>query len=155
METKDNRGVGDRINDLMRVYGLTVNSFASRIGGSTAKYYKLINGKSRPDFETLFSILDKFPDISAEWLLRGDGPMKKQDLISKDDAMELKAENKALQNLLIKSASAATLGKYKGVADSSKEIRRNFVLDKPFYGGAPKSFDRLFAASMPQKQALS
>lgn len=130
METKDNRGVGDRITDLMKVYGLTVNSFASKIGGSTAKYYKLINGKSRPDFETLFSVLDKFPDVSAEWLLRGEGPMRKEDLVSKDEAFELKAENKALQNLLIKSASS--MGKTKGASNHPQADREGAseLLDK-------------------------
>lgn len=36
-----------------------------------------LNGGATVTFETISSILESFPDISAEWLLRGEGEMYK------------------------------------------------------------------------------
>jgi len=118
MSTKNNHGIGDRLGDLLKVYGLNASSLSSEVGGTTAKYYKLLNGKSKPDFETIYAILNRFPDISAEWFMRGEGPMKKSDLISKEEAESLIAENKAVKQMYRDEVLKLALpGKTKGVSN--------------------------------------
>ena len=121
MITKDNRGIGDRFADILKSYGYNANSFAAEVGGTTAKYYKLLNGKSKPDYDTIYSVLNKFPEISAEWLMRGEGPMKKSAILSKEDAESLIAENRVIKTLLREEMKSMTdfMGKTKVPTKSS------------------------------------
>ncbi|MGA9651914.1 helix-turn-helix domain-containing protein [Pedobacter sp.] len=134
MEIKDNRGIGGRLSQMLKVYGLSVNALASEIGGTTAKYYKLLNGKSKPDFETIFAILDKFPEISAEWLMRGSGPMRKGELISTEEANQIITENKLMQKLYARALSenAQSVGKDKGDTKSSNRSKRVNMMAVPY-----------------------
>lgn len=68
-------GIIQRLRDLIDAKGYNVNSFAKEIGikQRTLNNYVLLN--RLPAYETLHAILDKCPDVSAEWLMRGDGPM--------------------------------------------------------------------------------
>lgn len=64
-----------RIKDLIDAKGLSVNSFAKTIGIAQTTlntYFKL---NRYPAYETLHAILHTFPDVSAEWLMRGEGDM--------------------------------------------------------------------------------
>lgn len=99
MDSKEVKSIGDRFSALLREYGMTVNAFANEVGGSTAKYYKLMNGKSKPDFDTINSVLQRFPDVSAEWFLRNEGPIRKSILISKEQAEMIVAENRAVKQM--------------------------------------------------------
>lgn len=68
--------VGDRISALLQHYGLSAYSLAAKLGyEGPQKLYKLVQNKSKPGYETLMDILNQFPELSAEWLMRGEGPM--------------------------------------------------------------------------------
>lgn len=43
--------------------------------GRSGKIYKLLNGDAKPSFDTITQILDAFPELSADWLLKGRGSM--------------------------------------------------------------------------------
>lgn len=128
MEAKENRGLAGRLSELLRVYGMSVNALAAEVGGTTAKYYKLLNGKSKPDFETIYAILDRFPEISAEWFMRNEGPMKKGDILSKEDAEILIAENRAVKAMYRQEL----LGKAKGTS-SHPQIDREGASEQLSY----------------------
>lgn len=68
--------VGDRISALLQHYGLSAYSLAAKLGyEGPQKLYKLVQNKSKPGYETLMDILNRFPELRAEWLMRGEGPM--------------------------------------------------------------------------------
>ena len=68
--------VGDRISSLMQHYGLSAYQLAKNLGyEGPQKLYKLVQNKSKPGYETLMDILDKYPELRAEWLMRGQEPM--------------------------------------------------------------------------------
>lgn len=68
--------VGDRISALLQHYGLSAYSLAAKLGyEGPQKLYKLVQNKSKPGYETLMDILNQFPELRAEWLMRGEGPM--------------------------------------------------------------------------------
>lgn len=50
--------------------------FSSIINIVQVTFNRYMNGRT-PSYEVIDSILRAFPDISAEWLLRGEGEMKK------------------------------------------------------------------------------
>lgn len=64
-----------RIKDLINAKGFTVNSFAHEIGIAQTTLSTYFKKDRFPAYETLHSILAAFPDVSAEWLMRGEGSM--------------------------------------------------------------------------------
>lgn len=72
--------VGTRINDVMSHFGLSAYQLAKNLGyEGPQKLYKLVQNKSKPGYETLMDILDHYPQLSSEWLMRGEGPMLHSD----------------------------------------------------------------------------
>ncbi len=68
-----------RIKYIIENSCLSVRCFADEIGINQQTLYKCINGRM-PSVELLQKILSTYPDISAEWLLMGEGDIKKQNL---------------------------------------------------------------------------
>ena len=64
-----------RLKELIEEKGYTVNSFAREIGIAQVTLNNYIRLNRFPAYETLHAILHTFPDISAEWLMRGEGSM--------------------------------------------------------------------------------
>ncbi len=72
----DTAAVAARLNSLFAHYELTGYQAAQILGHShSSKLYKLLNGESRPSFESMVQILGQWPEVSADWLLMGRGPM--------------------------------------------------------------------------------
>ncbi|MCM1034965.1 MAG: hypothetical protein NC229_01590 [Bacteroides sp.] len=85
--------VRQRVKDLIFT---TKKISLTSIGESSATKMQLsrqINGNTSISLGTILLILSTFPDISAEWLLRGDGDMykdvKSSDMNKKDTSEEL------------------------------------------------------------------
>ncbi|RZJ88556.1 MAG: hypothetical protein EOO60_10945 [Hymenobacter sp.] len=75
--------IGDRISELMQHYGLSAYQLAKNLGyEGPQKLYKLVQNKSKPGYETLMDILDNYPALRAEWLMRGDLPMLRSEEVS-------------------------------------------------------------------------
>lgn len=67
--------IRQRIKDVLSAKDSNPTKFSS---GDTAMQKRLsrqLNSGATITFETISSILDSFPDVSAEWLLRGRGNM--------------------------------------------------------------------------------
>lgn len=65
-----------RIKQLFEEKGLNASSAAKELGYSVpSKLYGILNGVAAPGYSTLTDILDKWPDLSADWLLMGRGEM--------------------------------------------------------------------------------
>ena len=70
-----NVNVSDRIQTILKHYGLNANSVTARLGYSTSsKMYKILQG-AEPSFPTLVDFLKEFPDVSSDWLMLGKGSM--------------------------------------------------------------------------------
>lgn len=70
------KDIVDRIKLLISLSGLTKNAYAEKIDVCAQTLYKCTNGRM-PAVELVQKILIAYPDISAEWLLMGEGEMKK------------------------------------------------------------------------------
>jgi transcriptional regulator with XRE-family HTH domain len=72
--------VTQRVNEFRKSNDLSVNAFAQSLNMNQAT----LNQQLKEDghgvtLTTISLILQAYPDLSAEWLLRGDGSMKKGD----------------------------------------------------------------------------
>ncbi|MDO7848674.1 S24 family peptidase [Hymenobacter sp. M29] len=67
---------GGRIKQLLEHYNLSTYEANNRLGyGRASKLYKLLKNEVRPGYETIVDLLASFPELSADWLLTGAGPM--------------------------------------------------------------------------------
>jgi len=68
----------ERIGDVLRYYNVTPNEMAKKIGISSTNAYNYVNGRVKePPLSFVISFLESFDEVSAEWLLRGEGEMLK------------------------------------------------------------------------------
>lgn len=68
-----------RINTLMNQKKFNFRSFGMYLGYSDTAIRNIIKKKSKPNFELTKAIVEKFPDLSADWLLTGRGEMFKNE----------------------------------------------------------------------------
>lgn len=65
----------ERIKELIAYTGLSDRAFALKCGLKQNTFSRQLNGLNEVSTQTALSILSTFPEISAEWLLRGNGEM--------------------------------------------------------------------------------
>ena len=65
----------DRIQKILQVKKLTPSAFADKIGVPRSTISHVLSGRNNPSLEFVQKILDSFPDIRTQWLVRGDGNM--------------------------------------------------------------------------------
>lgn len=68
--------VNERIKFIIVESKLTVNLFAKKIGVSQPTLKSIVDGNTKPSFDTLEKILKSYP-IDAQWLILGIGQMEK------------------------------------------------------------------------------
>ena len=78
----------NRITKLIESTGLNPTAFAAKIGVQQMTLWGQLNGKRKLSLETVLAILNAYPEVSAEWLMRGVGDMTKG-----NDAFEKRIEN--------------------------------------------------------------
>jgi plasmid maintenance system antidote protein VapI len=71
------KSVLQRIEEIMRKYNLNKSGLAKAIEMEQVTVNNYLNGTRKISFELILCIISKFPDISAEWLLRGEGAMER------------------------------------------------------------------------------
>lgn len=67
--------INQRIKALIEAKGCSVTSFSKKIGIAQTTLNNYFKYDRYPAYETLHAILHTFPDVSAEWLMRGEGEM--------------------------------------------------------------------------------
>lgn len=72
-------GVIDRIEIVKSAYGLTTRGMAVKCGMNQPTLDRMLKGINALNLNCVLSILENFQDISAEWLLRGEGEMLKSE----------------------------------------------------------------------------
>lgn len=98
----------ERIKILINQKAKSVREFASIIGVAQVTLNQQITAKRSISLETTQAILNSFEDISAEWLMRGIGPMIRQEHTTEDPRIEsmkteinlLRGENRVLREQL-------------------------------------------------------
>jgi len=71
------KSIGKRIERIKDEERLGIEEFTKMLNVSKTAYYGWLNGVSFPGSDVIITILTKFPSIKAEWLLLGNGEMRK------------------------------------------------------------------------------
>lgn len=65
----------ERIRQLLNDQELTAAAFADKLGVPRSTISHILSGRNKPSLEMVYKILDSFPDLRTEWLVRGQGLM--------------------------------------------------------------------------------
>lgn len=65
----------ERVKQIIEYYGLNTRQFEEKISASNGQIYKYLSRGGGLNSDTLAKILDKFQQISPDWLLLGKGEM--------------------------------------------------------------------------------
>ncbi len=75
--------INDRINRLITILGKHPTSFAESVGVNVTVIFNIIKGRrSKPSFDLLLKILHTYDKLNAEWLIRGEGAMWNDDVVT-------------------------------------------------------------------------
>jgi transcriptional regulator with XRE-family HTH domain len=70
----------ERLVQLLKSEGINPTRFAERIGVQRSSISHIMSGRNKPSYDFIIRILDSFPNLSPDWLLRGKGLMYKSDI---------------------------------------------------------------------------
>ena len=76
-----------RFQTILDLENLSPAQLADRLGVQRSGISHILSGRNRPSFELLQRVVQSFPEISAEWLITGNGkPLKEQNLAAASGA---------------------------------------------------------------------
>jgi transcriptional regulator with XRE-family HTH domain len=120
----------DRINKIMEMKGMNSSQFAVATGLNPATLSNILSGKTYPSTEVVTKILEKFSDISSDWLLLGKGEILRTGgppSVS-DNQLQFSFEGKANERNTVKKEP-----------ETSKNIEKEIIyIEKPV-----KTIDKL------------
>lgn len=82
--------IKDRISLIIKENRLTSQQFGEMIDIQPSSLSHISAGRNQPSLKVIMNILDKFPDISSDWLISGKGNMYRADNV--DDEYEVDDE---------------------------------------------------------------
>jgi len=66
-----------RLKQVFEALGLTAYQAAKELEENSSKFYNILNGRAKPSYDTVMRLLDKYPQVSADFVLRGTRPIVK------------------------------------------------------------------------------
>lgn len=90
-----------RIMELVADSGLTKAEFALKTGVTQSVMSHISSGRNKPGTELLITVLEKFPQVNAEWLMLGKGEKLKGSVAvdTKNELLKLIHEISVLNNM--------------------------------------------------------
>ncbi|MCQ2334479.1 MAG: helix-turn-helix transcriptional regulator [Paludibacteraceae bacterium] len=68
----------ERVQQVMQSEGLKLKEFAQQLGVSQAALSNVLNLKNKPSLDMMTKLLNRYGNISPDWLIRGVGSMYRQ-----------------------------------------------------------------------------
>ena len=63
--------IQERLKQVFDALGITIYQIAKELGENPSKFYNILNGRAKPSYDTIMSLLACYPQISADFLIRG------------------------------------------------------------------------------------
>ena len=94
----------NRIQKIIDEQGVSLNAFAQEIGVNRSTISHILTGRNNPSVEVLQKILKRFPSLSSDWLLLGNGGMytkKESSVIPRSSNKTPKLEAKSVEKVVV------------------------------------------------------
>src|SRR5690554_7776434 len=73
-----------RLEKIMEFYGLTASALAEEIDFNRSTISHLVSGRNKPSLEFVMKLLQKFPELSMDWLAFGKGDFPNNSIDTKN-----------------------------------------------------------------------
>ncbi|HLN53524.1 MAG TPA: helix-turn-helix transcriptional regulator [Lentimicrobium sp.] len=83
--------MNNRIALVLKTKNMSSAQLADELGVQRSGISHILNGRNKPSLDFILRIIKKYPDISVNWLLFGDGPMMNPYLVQSTGEMNVKA----------------------------------------------------------------
>ncbi|MBF91136.1 MAG: transcriptional regulator [Flavobacteriales bacterium] len=94
----------NRIQKIIDEKGISLNAFAQEIGVNRSTISHILTGRNKPSVEVLQKILKRFPSLSPDWLLLGNGGMHAENESSSTPSSHKdipKLESKSVEKVVV------------------------------------------------------
>lgn len=89
--------LNNRITKILEESGFTSSEFADEIDVQRSSMSHITSGRNKPSLEFITKIKARFPEISWDWLILGEGEMKPKKIeLESEEKDKLKPENKTV-----------------------------------------------------------
>ena len=141
-----------RFQTILDLENLSPAQLADRLGVQRSGISHILSGRNKPSFELLQRVVQSFPEISAEWLITGNGkPLKEQNLAAASGAA-----SSATSGAANSRSSGTTPSTTPSISPSTTSGSNNSSTSGTISGATPP-FEGLFnsyeAATEPQTPA--
>ena len=141
-----------RFQTILDLENLSPAQLADRLGVQRSGISHILSGRNKPSFELLQRVVQSFPEISAEWLITGNGkPLKEQ-----NQAAASGAASSATSSATSSAANSRSSGTTPSISPSTTSGSNNSSTSGTISGATPP-FEGLFnsyeAATEPQTPA--
>ena len=138
-----------RFQTILDLENLSPAQLADRLGVQRSGISHILSGRNKPSFELLQRVVQSFPEISAEWLITGNGkPLKEQ-----NQAAASGAASGATSGATSGAANSRSSGTTPSISPSTTSGSNNSSTSGTISGATPP-FEGLFnsseAATEPQ-----
>lgn len=138
-----------RFQTILDLENLSPAQLADRLGVQRSGISHILSGRNKPSFELLQRVVQSFPEISAEWLITGNGkPLKEQ-----NQAAASGATSGAASGATSSAANSRSSGTTPSISPSTTSGSNNSSTSGTISGATPP-FEGLFnsseAATEPQ-----
>ena len=142
-----------RFQTILDLENLSPAQLADRLGVQRSGISHILSGRNKPSFELLQRVVQSFPEISAEWLITGNGkPLKEQNLAAASGAASSAASG-ATSGTASSAANSRSSGTTPSISPSTTSGSNNSSTSGTISGATPP-FEGLFnsseAATEPQ-----
>lgn len=142
-----------RFQTILDLENLSPAQLADRLGVQRSGISHILSGRNKPSFELLQRVVQSFPEISAEWLITGNGkPLKEQNQAAASGATSGAASG-ATSGTASGAANSRSSGTTPSISPSTTSGSNNSSTSGTISGATPP-FEGLFnsseAATEPQ-----
>jgi transcriptional regulator with XRE-family HTH domain len=99
-----------RLQELMSYYEISASKLADSIGIQRSSISHLLSGRNKPSLDFILKILDHYPEVSFDWLVKGKGNLENQEssintptlfdnVTNKKESTEKREENKTVKQI--------------------------------------------------------
>ncbi len=65
----------ERLMEFLKDRGISSTRLADQIGVQRSSISHIVSGRNKPSYDFIYKLLQHFPQVSARWLIMGQGPM--------------------------------------------------------------------------------
>ena len=135
-----------RFQTILDLENLSPAQLADRLGVQRSGISHILSGRNKPSFELLQRVVQSFPEISAEWLITGNGkPLKEQNQAAASGAASSAASG-AASGATSSAANSRSSGTTPSFSPSTTSGSNNSSTSGTISGATPP-FEGLFNSS--------